>query len=190
MAHKKKDNLGLYTSDLYEMHKWKHPLLPFILHRYSKANDNPYGNWHDSLELIFVIDGEGEARMESEGEGKWNFIAVLDADARDERRTIKYVFRGQIEAEGIRGASDGRSVTRRQRYAVHRLLGDRKESVGRKAVRSHFVGLTVDVGRLIPEPTADRKQDWRNSVPEWIVLAFQAVDSVFLVVQSAKLRTV
>ena len=60
MAQKKKDTLGLYISDLYEMHKWKHPLLPFILHRYSKANDNPYGNWHDSLELIFVIDGEGD----------------------------------------------------------------------------------------------------------------------------------
>lgn len=59
MAQKKKDTLGLYTSDLFEVHRWRHPLLPFIFHKYLKASDNPYGNWHDSLELIFVVEGEG-----------------------------------------------------------------------------------------------------------------------------------
>ena len=60
MAQKKKDTLGLYTSDLFEVHRWKHPLLPFILHTDSEAAKGSYGNWHNSLELIFVFEGEGE----------------------------------------------------------------------------------------------------------------------------------
>ncbi len=59
MAQKKKDTLGLYISDLFEMHQWNHPIVPFILHKDSKASIDSYGNWHDSLELIFVTKGEG-----------------------------------------------------------------------------------------------------------------------------------
>ncbi len=59
MAQKKKDTPDLYKSDLFEMHQWKHPLLPFILHQSSKASNCPSGNWHDSLEMIFVTHGEG-----------------------------------------------------------------------------------------------------------------------------------
>ncbi len=50
-----------YASQLFEIHKWGHPLLPFIFHTDIVNSDmGRGGNWHDSLEILQAVEGRGK----------------------------------------------------------------------------------------------------------------------------------
>ena len=60
MQSKAKDDKYLYIKDLFEIHKWKNPLLPFIFHTDLVENRHyGHGNWHESLEILYVLEGSG-----------------------------------------------------------------------------------------------------------------------------------
>ncbi len=60
MPNKAKEKPILYIKDLFEIHKWGNLLLPFIFHT-DLVEKRPcgYGNWHESLEILQVIEGKG-----------------------------------------------------------------------------------------------------------------------------------
>lgn len=55
------ENLG-EGLDIFELHKWEDPLLPFIFHTDSPIAGKHFinGNWHDSLEILQILEGKGE----------------------------------------------------------------------------------------------------------------------------------
>lgn len=55
----------LYKKDLFEIHKWKEPLMPFIFHTDIVENRSGYGNWHESLEILQMIEGNGHIFCDS-----------------------------------------------------------------------------------------------------------------------------
>lgn len=64
---KNKENNGLYLVDSYEFHEFKYPLLPFTpLINLVQNPYNAYGNWHECLEILYVIDGIGNIMIDNE----------------------------------------------------------------------------------------------------------------------------
>ena len=55
------ENLG-EGLDIFELHKWEDPLLPFIFHTDLPIAGKHFinGNWHDSLEILQILEGKGE----------------------------------------------------------------------------------------------------------------------------------
>ena len=50
----------------YETHDMPNPLLPFIFHRDTVVSQTTFlPNWHENIELIYCIEGEGLAVINS-----------------------------------------------------------------------------------------------------------------------------
>ena len=59
MPQRNREDINLHINGLFEIHVWENPCLPFICHTALSASSLGYGNWHDSLELLQVTEGEG-----------------------------------------------------------------------------------------------------------------------------------
>ena len=50
----------------YEVLNFDNGVMPFIFHTDVVKTPDNYSNWHEALEIIYVIDGEGIAHVDSE----------------------------------------------------------------------------------------------------------------------------
>ncbi|MBQ8208169.1 MAG: helix-turn-helix transcriptional regulator [Clostridia bacterium] len=60
-----KNQTALYKKELFEVHKWSNPLLPFIFHTDLVDTHAVCGNWHESLEILQIIEGSGRILCDS-----------------------------------------------------------------------------------------------------------------------------
>lgn len=66
MPQKPKEEMSLYINDIFEVHKWEKEMLPFIFHTDEVQKfKGGWGNWHDSLEILQIISGEGDVLCDS-----------------------------------------------------------------------------------------------------------------------------
>lgn len=50
----------------YETHNWKHPLLPFIFHTDTVNSTYFPPNWHENIELLLCLSGQGYVKCDTE----------------------------------------------------------------------------------------------------------------------------
>lgn len=50
----------------YETHSWKNPLLPIIFHHDIVTWENSSPNWHENIELLLCLEGEGYVKCDAE----------------------------------------------------------------------------------------------------------------------------
>ena len=51
----------------FEIHQWKNDRLPFIYHLdvVSRPLSSEYSNWHENIEILYVIEGDGTILCDS-----------------------------------------------------------------------------------------------------------------------------
>ncbi len=60
MPQKPKEEISPHINEIFEVHRWEKAMLPFIYHTDLVKKSEPCGgNWHESLEILQIISGEG-----------------------------------------------------------------------------------------------------------------------------------
>lgn len=172
MQTKHKIDTELYIKDLFEIHKWKDPMLPFIFHTDSVSNHvYGYGNWHESLEILWVIEGKGHILCNSIGyditAGDMVIINSNEVHRITSVSEIRYhcfiigsefCLQNGLDIKKLKYKTKIRDeIAERLLKNVISEIGSPKDSFSVSAVRSGALALLVHLSRSFSEDTQDSK---------------------------------
>lgn len=149
---------------IYETHNWENPLLPLIFHSNVVTWENATPNWHENMELLLCLEGEGYVKCDAEDHpfSPGRMVVVNSGAIHSVHSSTRAVYHCLIIGNGFckENGIDATALRFREEVedentvalfrAVAQAIGEAKEHpypYSEAVIRGHLLALLVDLCR-------------------------------------------